>query len=425
MIARIDSLRPFDFNEILNTSAQVKTHPVNKKAIDALVIGAGPAGLMAAQMLAEAGREVTLVEGRPSPARKLLMAGKSGLNITKEEEFETFIAQFEEASDFLRPMLEDFGPLAVQHWCKQLGQDVFTGTSGRVFPVAMKASPLLRAWLANMEGIGVTLLRNWHWNGFTNTDSDFSTPEGNQCLSPKVTVLAMGGASWPKLGSDGQWANHLSAAGVKLSPFAASNASLELDWSEHMAKHFGQPVKNTKLSAGQTQSRGEFIISSSGLEGSGIYSISKAVRQGHPLSVDLLPDCTLEVLQSKLSRARGKNTLSNYLRKTLGLNPSKLALLQELARPLPPGVELAQLIKHLPIQPKGLSDIDKAISTAGGVQLDAVDASLMLKAKPAVFCAGEMLDWEAPTGGYLLTACLATGRWAGKAAASYGKNSSL
>ena len=398
---------------------------MNKKAIDALVIGAGPAGLMAAQVLADAGREVTLVEGKPSPARKLLMAGKSGLNITKEEDFETFLAHFEEAADFLRPMLEDFGPHAVQHWCTQLGQDVFTGSSARVFPVAMKASPLLRAWLAKLEEMDVTLLRNWRWNGFNNADLDFSTPDGHQRLSPNVTILAVGGASWSKLGSDGQWAKHLSAAGAKLSPFAAANASLELDWSEHMAKHFGQPVKNTKLIAGQTQSRGEFIISSSGLEGSGIYSISKAVRQGNALAVDLLPDCTLEELQSKLSRARGKNTLSNHLRKTLGLNPSKLALLQELGRPLPQGTELAQLIKHLPIQPKGLSDIDKAISTAGGVQLDAVDASLMLKAKPAVFCAGEMLDWEAPTGGYLLTACLATGRWAGKAAANYSTNTGL
>lgn len=398
---------------------------MKKKAIDALVIGTGPAGLMAAQMLAEAGRKVTLVEGKPSPARKFLMAGKSGLNITKEEDFEIFLAHFEEAADFLRPMLEDFGPHAVQHWCTQLGQEVFTGSSGRVFPIAMKASPLLRAWLAKMEDMGVTLLRNWHWNGFDNTDFDFSTPEGDQRLSPKVTILAVGGASWPKLGSDGQWAKHLSAAGVKLSPFAAANASLELGWSEHMAKHFGQPVKNTKLSAGHAQSRGEFVITSSGLEGSGIYSISKAVRQGNALSVDLLPDCPQEELQSKLSRPRGKNTLSNHLRKTLGFNPSKLALLQELGRPLPQGIELAQLIKHLPIQPKGLSDIDKAISTAGGVRLDAVDTSLMLKDKPAVFCAGEMLDWEAPTGGYLLTACLATGRWAGKAAARYGKDPSL
>lgn len=398
---------------------------MNKKAIDALVIGAGPAGLMAAQMLAEAGREVTLVEGKPSPARKLLMAGKSGLNITKEESFEVFLTHFEEAADFLRPMLEDFGPQAVQHWCRELGQEVFTGSSGRVFPVAMKASPLLRAWLAKLEIIDVTLLRNWRWNGFDNTDFVFSTPEGDQRLSPNVTILALGGASWSKLGSDGQWAKHLSAAGIKLNPFAAANASLELEWSEHMAKHFGQPVKNTKLNAGKTQSRGEFVISSSGLEGSGVYSICKAVRQGNALSVDLLPDCTLEELQSKLSRARGKNTLSNHLRKTLGFNPIKLALLQELGRPLPQGIELAQLIKHLPIQPKGLGDIDKAISTAGGVQLDAVDASLMLKARPAVFCAGEMLDWEAPTGGYLLTACLATGRWAGKAAASYGNSSGL
>ena len=401
------------------------TQPVNNKTIDALVIGAGPAGLMAAQMLAEAGRQVTVAEGKPSPARKFLMAGKSGLNITKAQDFNTFLAQYEEAADFLRPMLEEFGPEAVQHWCAQLDQEVFTGSSGRVFPVAMKASPLLRAWLAKLEGMGVSLLRNWHWDSFDNAGFHFSTPEGVQNLRPNVTVLALGGASWSKLGSDGLWANQLLKAGVELGPFAAANASLKVSWSEHMTRHFGQPVKNTKLNAGNASSRGEFIISSSGLEGSGIYSISKAARQGSALSVDLLPDCPLEELEIKLRRPRGKATLSNHLRKTLGLNPSKLALLQELGRPLPHGLELAQRIKQLPIQHQGLSDIDKAISTAGGVRLSAVDAALMLKAKPAVFCAGEMLDWEAPTGGYLLTACLATGRWAGKAAAGYNKSSDV
>jgi len=387
--------------------------------VDALVIGAGPAGLMAAQMLTEAGRQVHIVEAKPSPARKFLMAGKSGLNLSKDEELETFLDNYGEATEFLRPMISAFDPAAVQAWANNLGQEVFTGSSGRLFPVSMKASPLLRAWLAKLDSSGATLYKKWRWIGFDTDGYRFDTPQGEKQLKPSVTVLALGGASWQKLGSDGQWSELLKSKSVTTTAFTAANAGLKVDWSPYMQKHFGSAVKSTRLSAGSINTRGEFVISAEGLEGSGIYSVSKAVREGHGLTVDLYPDSTLEVLQKKLQRARGKESLSNFLRKSILLKGARLALLQEFSKPLPPLNELAPLLKSLAIKTTGLADMEHAISTAGGVALDAVDESLMLKNLPGVFCAGEMLDWEAPTGGYLITACLATGRWAGIAAAAY------
>lgn len=389
------------------------------QTLDALVIGAGPAGLMAAQMLSEAGRQVTVIEAKPSPARKLLMAGKSGLNLSKDEALEPFLAHYAEATDFLRPMISAFGPQAVQAWARDLGQEVFSGSSGRVFPVSMKASPLLRAWLAKLQHAGVTLNKNWRWQGIDGGSFCFDTPQGKTHLKPQVTVLALGGASWQRLGSDGAWASYLAEKGCAITPFAAANAGLQVSWSAHMQKHFGAPVKATQLVAGSLRTRGEFVITDQGLEGSGIYTVSKAVREGYSLYLDLFPDQSEKTLQQKLQRPRAKDSLSNYLRKTIALKGARLALLQEYARPLPEGVALAPLLKRLEIQHSGLSDIDSAISTAGGVALTAVDKNLMLKNIPAVFVAGEMLDWEAPTGGYLITACLATGRWAGLAAARY------
>lgn len=379
---------------------------------NALVIGAGPAGLMAAEMLAGAGHRVMVAEAKPSPARKLLMAGKSGLNLTKAEPFEAFLRAYGTAAQDLRPMLEAFGPETVQAWAQGLGQPLFTGSSGRVFPQSMKASPLLRNWLARLEGMGANLHRRWHWCGWDGDAALFDTPEGAQRISARVTVLACGGASWARLGSDGTWAAHLPDSDI--APFAPANMGLAVNWSPHMARHLGQPVKGVALRAGDQHSRGEFVISRRGLEGGGIYAVSAAMRDGAALVVDLMPDMNLAALRKRLSRPRGKASLSNHLRK-IGLSAEKQALLREFARPLPD--DLAPRIKALPLRHAGPRPLDEAISTAGGVRFSALDDGLQLKARPGTYAAGEMLDWEAPTGGYLLTACLATGRWAGLAAA--------
>ncbi|WP_242500600.1 TIGR03862 family flavoprotein [Tropicimonas sp. IMCC6043] len=371
---------------------------------------------MAAETLAAAGHRVTIAEAKPSPGRKVLMAGKSGLNLTKSEPAETFLGAYAEAADWLEPMLEAFGPEEVQGWARGLGQDVFTGSAGRVFPVAMKASPLLRAWLARLQGYGVTLHGRWRWQGWDGADCLFETPGGARRVSPHATVLAMGGASWARLGSDGAWAPLLAAAGAGLDPFAPANVGLRVDWSRHMEQHFGMPVKSVALLADGQVHRGEFVLSRRGLEGSGIYAVSRPAREGVPIWIDLLPDWSPAKLAERLARPRGKLSLSNYLRRALRLDPVKLALLREFGGPLPEGPALAALLKALPLRHAGPRPLDEAISVAGGVRQDAVDAQLMLKCRPGTFAAGEMLDWEAPTGGYLLTACLATGRWAGQGA---------
>ncbi|KGB81242.1 NAD(FAD)-utilizing dehydrogenase [Rhodovulum sp. NI22] len=389
--------------------------------MDALVIGGGPAGLMAADALAQAGRRVVVAEGKPSAGRKFLMAGKSGLNLTKDEPFETFLAAFGEAAEPLRPMLEAFDVNDVQDWARGLGQEVFTGSSGRVFPVAMKASPLLRAWLGRLAGMGVELRTRWRWTGWEGADFLFDTPQGAARIAPGVTVLALGGASWARLGADGAWAGLLAERGVAVAPFKPANMGLAVEWSAPMARQFGRPVKGTALMAGEQVARGEYVISRRGLEGGGIYAISRAVREGVALSIDLMPDRSISQIAERLDRPRGKASLSNHLRKVLQLDPARLALLMEFGRPLPEGAALARLIKALPVHHAGPRPLDEAISTAGGVMWRALDAGLMLRDLPGVFCAGEMLDWEAPTGGYLLTGCLATGLWAGRAAAGWGR----
>ena len=390
---------------------------------DALIIGAGPAGLMAAEELVKTGVQALVVEAKPTIARKFLMAGKSGLNVTKDEEWETFVSRYD--TPLLRPILQDFGPNEVQDWCRALGQDVYTGSSGRVFPVAMKASPLLRAWAQRLTNQGVEIRTRWRWTGFDGNALAFDTPTGPQTLSPKVTILALGGASWSRLGADGAWVPWLRDKGVQITDWKPANMGFRVNWSPHMAPFFGQPVKGALLKACSSsstrnsapprvleESRGEFIISSKGIEGGGIYSIYKCIRDGAVFALDLLPDLSQDEITRRLARMRPGESSANRLRK-LGLDRTQTALVMEFARSDP----FAHL-KHLYIQLQGPRPLDEAISVAGGVAWDAVTDDLELKALPNTFVAGEMLDWEAPTGGYLLTASWATGRWAGRAAAS-------
>ena len=381
----------------------------------AVVIGAGPAGLMAADVLATGGCTVTLADAMPSVGRKFLMAGKSGLNLTKDEPLAEFIAACGPLPQVMADALTAFGPAQVIDWARALGQPVFTGSSGRVFPQTMKASPLLRAWLRRLGVAGVQLRTRWRWIGWDGTAAVFDTPDGRRTLTTDITVLAMGGASWRRLGSDGGWAAQLPE---QVAPFAPANMGFAVDWSPHMTAHFGQPVKGCALIAGDQYERGEFVISARGVEGGGVYAVSRAVRNGAPLFLDLFPDRTLAEVTEKLSRPRGKETIANHLRKTLRLDPIRLALLNEWGRPLP--ATLAPLLKRLAVRHTGPRPLDEAISTAGGVRFDALDG-LMLRTRPGVFCAGEMLDWEAPTGGYLITGCLATGRAAALAALGQSK----
>lgn len=386
---------------------------------DAAVVGGGPAGLMAAAEMAQAGLRVLVAEAKPSVGRKLLMAGKSGLNLTMDQPVGPFLDNYGPARSELAAMIGGFGPPEVCDWAERLGQTLFTGSTGRVFPAVMKASPLLRAWMAELRGLGVELRTRWRWVGWRGGDLLFDTPDGTQTIGAGATVLAMGGASWPRLGSDGGWAGILARHGVGLTGFAPANAGIRVNWSAHMASLTGQPVKAVMFVAGPLRSRGEAVITERGLEGGGIYAVCRAVREGAPLTIDLLPDRSAAQIATRLeASSTGRQSITNRLRKALRLGRPAMALLQEFARPLPrDSGALAAVIKSLPVTHAGLGPLDTAISTAGGVRFADLDDSLMLRSLPGVFCAGEMLDWEAPTGGYLLTACLATGRHAGRAAA--------
>ena len=400
------------------------------EALPALVIGAGPAGLMAAEALAGAGHPVVVAEALPSPARKFLMAGKSGLNLTRAEDAAVFASRVQGGSapalrappgylhdEELRAIVAGFGPAEVIGWAQGLGIELFTGSTGRVFPVGMKASPLLRAWLGRLAAQGVELRTRWRWSGFAGDALQFDTPQGERRLRPGVAVLALGGASWPRLGSDAAWVGWLREAGVGVAPFRPANMGFLVGWSPAMAPHLGAAVKGTRLSAGALSSRGEWVLTRQGIEGGAVYEISAALRDGAAGVVDLAPDLDAGALAARLARPHGRLSVGNWLRRVLR-DPVKVALLLEWGRPLPDDpAALAAAIKALPLRVAGPAGLGRAISSAGGVRLGALTPALELRARPGIFAAGEMLDWEAPTGGYLLTTCLATGRHAGMAAA--------
>ncbi len=386
----------------------------------ALVIGSGPSGLMAADTMAQAGLHVTVCDQKPSFGRKFLMAGKSGLNLTKNEPLPDLMRHYYGASDDLHAIISDFAAPQVTEWAQSLGQGLFTGSTGRVFPDAMKASPLLRAWLARLDSFGVERRTRFKWLGWEGADALFETPDGVERIKADVTVLALGGASWARLGSDGVWVKSLTDSGAHIAPFVPSNAALAVEWSDHMQPHMGAAIKSVAWQARQLRSRGEGVISRRGLEGGGLYSLTPALREGAPLFVDLIPDVSAEKAAQVLDSKSPKLRLAHWLKNTLRLPPAKVALFFEMVSGNPPArADWVKTVKALPVRHAGLRPMDEAISTAGGVTFDSLTPDLMMTARPGVFCAGEMLDWEAPTGGYLITASLATGRWAGLGAVRY------
>lgn len=407
------------------------------------IIGGGPAGLMAAQTLAESGVQVDLFDGMPSVGRKFLLAGKGGMNLTHSEPLPQFMQRYGAQASQLAPWVQAFGPDALREWAKGLGVDTFVGTSGRVFPTDMKAAPLLRAWLHRLRSLGVRFHMRHRWTGWVGDELAMTSPSGQVLVNPKATVLALGGASWPRLGSDGAWQSLLADRGVALTPLQSANCGFDAygkdgqGWTPHFVSRFaGQPFKSvaircTGLDGEVFERKGEFVATVTGVEGSLVYAASRLLReqclaleaqQGGSETVakasfmlDLLPAMSLDRVLTEVSHPRGTRSLSSHLKSRLKLDGIKAAILYELLSPeeIANPTTLAHAIKSLPIQLVRPRPVAEAISTAGGVRFDALDDELMLRKLPNVFCAGEMLDWEAPTGGYLLTASFATGHAAG------------
>jgi uncharacterized flavoprotein (TIGR03862 family) len=394
------------------------------------VIGAGPAGLMAAEVLAQAGASVTIHDAMPSAGRKFLMAGRGGLNLTHSEALPEFLARYGAAKSHLASAIEAFPPDALRAWSEALGQPTFLGSSGRVFPQAFKASPLLRAWLRRLDAMGVKFALRHRWTGWDDDGRlSFQTPEGQHAVDAHATVLALGGASWPRLGSDGAWMETLAAKGVTVSPLRSANCGFTVAWSEIFQKRFeGHPLKGVALSFGSHIVRGEAMITRDGIEGGAVYALSAGLREaiiaGEDVTLDIVlrPDLDRGDLIARLSAPKGKQSFSNWLRKAAYLAPVAIGLLREAA--ITSGVSLsslspaslAGLINAVPIKLDGAAPIARAISTAGRIAFDELDADFMIRRLPGVFAAGEMLDWEAPTGGYLLQASFATGAAAGHGA---------
>ena len=389
----------------------------------AAVIGGGPSGLMAAEVLARAGVQVTVYDQMPSLGRKFLLAGRGGLNLTHGEDLGTFLSRYSEAPPLLRRAIEAFSPDALRAWSEGLGQPTFVGSSGRVFPKSFKTSPLLRAWLRRLSELGVDVRLRHRWQGWDTQERLRFVGSGEEIvIQADVTILALGGASWPRLGSDAAWAEILRAQGIQIAPLRPANCGFRVAWSEPFHRFEGQPLKRIAITLGEHSVRGEAMITRDGLEGGAIYALSAPLRDAidkdgkTTIAIDLMPDIVPEALIKRLAAPRGKQSLSNFLRKAARLSPAAIGLLREAAGPplnTMSAEQLAALIKAVPVTLTGIKPVATAISTAGGISFDALDGHFMLKNKPGVFAAGEMLDWEAPTGGYLLQASFATGVAAG------------
>lgn len=392
------------------------------------VIGGGPAGLMAAEVAAQGGAQVDLYDAMPSVGRKFLLAGKGGLNLTHSESLEAFLSRYGARQDRLAPIIRSFGPDAIREWAAGLGVHTFIGTSGRVFPTDMKAAPLLRSWLRRLRQLGVRFHARHRWSGWDDQGAiQFLTPTGARSVSADAVILALGGASWPKLGSDAAWVPLLGAYGVGIAPLRSANCGFDVAWSPFFKDTFaGHPVKSVAIHEKQPDGtircrKGEFVITETGVEGSLIYAVSAMLRDrierdGQAvLTIDLAPDHEQVSLKHDLSRPRGKRTIATHLRRYAGITGVKSGLLHEVLprETFADPAALAAAIKSLPLTLLAARPLDESISTAGGVRFEDLDDQLMCRKLPGLFCAGEMLDWEAPTGGYLLSACLATGRTAG------------
>jgi uncharacterized flavoprotein (TIGR03862 family) len=397
---------------------------------DVAVTGAGPAGLMAAEVLASGGASVTVYDAMPSAGRKFLMAGRGGLNVTHSEPLPQFLARYGSAMPHLKAAIEAFPPSSLREWSTALGQPTFVGSSGRVFPEVFKASPLLRAWLRRLDSMSVQFALRHRWRGWDDKGHMlFETPDGPRAVAARAAVLALGGASWPRLGSDGSWAEMLRAKEVTITPLRPANCGFTIGWSEIFRERFqGQPLKGIALSLGTQVVRGEAMITRTGIEGGAVYALSAHLReaiadQGRvTLHVALRPDLNGNDLATRLALPRGKASFSNWLRKAAHLSPAGIGLLQEVAIASGaslsslPAARLAEWINAVPVELNGVAPIAGAISTAGGISFDELDADFMIRRLPGTFVAGEMLDWEAPTGGYLLQASFATGAAAGRGA---------